>query len=230
MSDILRSIFRRMHMMNTARALKWDLTRRGARRRTGRMIREMERTGGLPDRLHFGSGSRKVPGWLNTDVVGTDVDVDLGLGALPFPDDHFEYAVAQQVIEHLELEEELQPLLADIRRCMKPGGEIWLSCPNMEVVCRSYLEDGGATLIRDKQSRWPDYSTRGYADSQVVNYLFHQDGQHKNLFDFTLLKDVLEKAGFRDVQKRSEVELRDKFPEFPERNDDFHALYVSAVK
>lgn len=226
----MRTVLRKLGFMNTARALRWDIVRLGARLRTGRMLKKLLRSGPLPTRLHLGSGEKKVKGWLNCDVVGTDVDIDLSIGKLPFPDNHFEAAAAQQVIEHLHLTEELQPLLDEIHRCLQAGGEVWLSCPDMEKVCRSYLADGGEGLLRDKLSRWPNYSTGGYQVSQIVNDIFHQYGQHKNLFDFSLLRDTLMKAGFKNVTRCEEADMLSRFPEFPPRRDDFHAIYVSAEK
>lgn len=214
----------------TARALRRDMIRLGARLRSRRMLRRLMTRGPLSTRLHLGSGSRKVEGWLNCDLERTDVDVDLARGTLPFPTAHFEAAVAQHVIERLDLEGELQPLLRDLHRCLASGGEVWLSCPDMEKVCAGYLTDRGRGLVLDRQTRWPKYSTRGYDVSQVVNDLFHQSGQHRNLFDFGLLEDVLHKAGFRDVTREEESSLLARYPEFPPRRDDLHSLHVRAVK
>lgn len=230
MRNFIKDLVINSQFKGTARALRWDMMRLGARMRSGRMLRRLTAKGPLSTKLHFGSGSRKVQGWLNCDVTQTDVDIDLGCGTLPFPSAYFEAAVAQHVIEHLTLEEELQPLLRDLHRCMKPGGEVWLSCPDMQKVCESYARDKGQGLVLDKQTRWPNYSTHGYYVSHVVNDLFHQTGQHKNLFDFDLLRDVLTKAGFRDVTHEQESSLLARYPEFPPRRDDFHALYVRAVK
>jgi predicted SAM-dependent methyltransferase len=224
-----RSILRRLGFMNTARALRWDLVRLGARLRTRRMLRRALRAGPLPARLHFGSGSKKIPGWLNVDVAGTDVDVDLGSGRLPFADGQFEAAAAQQVVEHLHIDEELLPLLRELHRCLRPGGEIWLSCPDIAKVCTAYMADGGTSLVADKQSRWPKYTTGGWPASHVVNDLFHQYGQHRNLFDLPLLEAVLTRAGFRDVRRLDEAAMRARFPEFPPRRDDFNSLYVRAT-
>src|SRR5262249_23483695 len=92
------------------------------------------------DQLHLGCGARRVPGFLNVDVAGSELDVDLASGELPFNDESFNAVVSQHVIEHLDLEHELLPLLRDIHRVLKPGAELWLSCPDMSVVCRYYAE------------------------------------------------------------------------------------------
>src|SRR5687767_12152900 len=77
--------------------------------------------------LHLGSGDRKITGWLNVDLVDSDLNLDIAKGKLPFPDQQFQVIVSQHVIEHLTIEDELIPLLKECFRTLKPGGELWLS-------------------------------------------------------------------------------------------------------
>lgn len=181
-------------------------------------------------KLHLGCWNRKIQGWLNVDVIDSDYDVDLACGVLPFPSDHFTAIASQHVIEHLELRLELLPLLRECFRVMKKDGQIWLSCPDMEKVCNGYVTDKGQALLNDKASRVPGYDLSKAPVQQVINELFHQDGEHKNLLDFELLKWILEQAGFIAVTKVDEGQFLHAFPEFPERKDDLQTLYVSAKK
>ena len=180
-------------------------------------------------RLHFGCGARRIPGWLNVDVVGSEFDIDLA-APLPWKDASFDCIVSQQVIEHLDIESEVMPLFGELARVSRTGAEVWLSCPDMAKVCRAYFEDNGQQLLEDRRSRvavpWPD----GMPYSQMLNIMFHQGNEHKNLYDFSLLKWLLEKHGFASVEHVNESALLSRFPEFPVRNDDFHALYVRAVR
>jgi hypothetical protein len=100
----------------------------------------------------------------------------------------------------------------------------------MHKIAASYLADGGTTLLADRLSRWPDSGTGGYPASQVVNLLFSQWGEHKNLFDFPLLSAVLERCGFDDIEAVDEARFLARFPEFPVRGDDPITLYVCAHK
>lgn len=179
-------------------------------------------------RLHFGCGRRKVPGWLNVDVAGSDMDLDLCSGSLPFADAVFDVAAAQQFIEHLDLDSELAPLLDELYRVIKPGGDLWVSCPDMESTCRSYLSDGGKALLRDRQSRWPDFDLGGKPPQHMLNVVFHQAGEHINLYDFALLSWVLEQHGFVDCERVNEAKFLASFPEFPVRADDEFTLSVRA--
>ena len=188
----------------------------------------------IPNRLHFGSGSRNVAGWINVDVHDSDVDVDLASGQLPFATGYFSAVCSQQTIEHLVLETELVPLLREVHRVMAPEGELWLSCPDMAKVADDYLRNSCASLVQDRMDRVPRWAIRwrerDWPPSQFMNEIFHQDGEHKNLFDLELLSCVLHRVGFREIERTSEVLLLERFPGFPVRGDDRHALYVRATK
>lgn len=210
----------------TRTSLRFDLLRLRAR-----LLHQIGRRNLIPPapKLHFGCGKRAIPGWTNVDVVGSPFDIDLA-ARLPWKDNVFDVIVAQQVIEHLSLEHELTPLMNEIVRVARPGCEIWLSTPDLEKVCRGYLEDGGRSLRLDRITREEPIWSEGMPDSHFINLLFHQGNEHKNLFDLKLLTWVLESHGFGDVRRTNETAFRERFPEFPKRNDDFVGIYVRAEK
>ena len=181
-------------------------------------------------RLHLGSGDRKLQGWLNVDMIGSDLDLDIADGQLPFSDDQFSVIVSQHVIEHLTLEDELIPLLKECFRCTKTDGKIWLSTPDMRKVAKSYIEQDSDDMIQDRQSRLPDWNFGDYPSQHFVNDMFHQGLEHRNLFDFELLEWVLNQVGYDHVTRLEEKDLIDAYPEFPPRNDDYQSVYVNASK
>jgi predicted SAM-dependent methyltransferase len=209
----------------TRRALRFDLLRLRARLKR-------QRRGVVPPLrlLHLGCGERRIPGFLNVDVARSDYDIDLTSGKLPWVDGAFDAVVAQQLIEHLDLEYELPDLLAELLRVLRPGGQVWLSCPDMERVCRAYLADAGASLLRDRRKRWPEFSIGEMPPQQMVNVVFHQSGEHLNLFDYSLLAWLLRSKGFANPERVAEADLLRRFPEFPMRDDDDISLYVKAEK
>lgn len=208
----------------TRKQLKFDLLRLKAR------LHQRQRKQIVPPypRLHFGCGSRRIPNWLNVDVTDSDFDIDLATGTLPWRSNVFQAIISQQVVEHLELQSELLPLLKELRRVATDDAELWLACPDMEKVCRAYIEDRGQALIQDRQTRWSSFSMDGLPSQHIINVLFHQGGEHKNLYDFELLQWALEKSGFEAVTRVTEHDFLARFPEFPSRNDDFVSLYVMA--
>jgi hypothetical protein len=109
----------------------------------------------------------------------------------------------------------------------RDGAELLVSCPDMEKICRLYLEDGGRSLLADRQARFV-YDLDGLPAQHIVNDLFHQDGDHKNLYDFEMLAWALERSGFGACRQVSEHDLLQRFPGFPARLDDAVSLYVTA--
>jgi predicted SAM-dependent methyltransferase len=182
------------------------------------------------EKLHLGCGDVIVDGWLNVDVTNSDYNWDIGCGKLPFPSNSFEVVASQQVVEHLELHRELIPLLREIKRVSKYGAEIWVACPDMERVCRSYLEHKGRDLIEDRKTRLPNFQIEDECPpQQIINNLFHQGGEHRNLFDFELLKYALNRGGLDECVKVGEDDFDSRFTNFPERGDDYVSLYVKSV-
>ncbi len=182
------------------------------------------------NRLHLGCGWRHIPGWLNVDVRHSDHDVDLANGRLPWRTNAFTAIVSQHTIEHLELMRELLPLLRELNRVLIPGGEIWLSCPDIEKLVHSYLNHHMTDLLQDRMARIPSYQLGPMPAKHLLNDIFFAKGEHRNLFDFTLLSWALEKAGFSQIEQVSEADLLCHFPDFPRRGDDRQTLYVRATK
>jgi len=208
--------------LRTRQYLEFDLLRWKANRKNrGKTYQPSS------NKLHFGCGTRKIPGWLNVDVTDSEADLDL-TRRLPFPDQSFDAIVSQHVIEHLDLREELIPLLKELRRVARPNAEIWLDCPDLGKVCQFYIEDKADALRKRRYELYPDSLRESFPSQQEVNDRFHYGGQHKNLFDFELLAWVLGEYGFGKARHVSEREFLERFPEFPVRNDDFHSLYICA--
>ena len=212
--------------MSFVQDLKWWLKLRLARRNCFKknLVPKFEK-------LHLGCGTRHFGNWVNVDGVRSDLNLDLSQGKLPWENDCFKTIVSQHVIEHLELHSELIPLFRELHRVVRPGGRVWLSCPDMEVVCAGYQADKGARILASVQRRHPSFElAEGAPTQQVVNYLFHQKRQHRNLFDFELLEWALKHAGFSKVTQANEQELIENEPDVAHRDDDDISLYVFAEK
>jgi len=179
-------------------------------------------------KLHLGCGARLVGGWHNVDLVSGDERIDLG-ARLPWPDHSFDDAVAQQVVEHLDLRDHLPRFLKELHRVMRPQGRVWVSCPDIEKLCHGYIRDRCKSLYEARQNRYPVWWAGLLPTQHMLNEGFHQDGQHLNLFDHDLLCHLILKAGFSTARPSSEDELIAIHPEFPRRYDHEITLYVMAV-
>lgn len=72
------------------------------------------------------------PGWVGVDAEG-EPDIVSDLRALPFPDESLDRLAAIHVIEHFYLWE-VDALLLEWRRVLKPGGSLVIECPDMQKV------------------------------------------------------------------------------------------------
>jgi len=97
-------------------------------------------------------------------------------------------------------------------------------------VSRSYIEHQSTDMVKDRQARLPHWNLGGLPDQHFMNDMFHQELEHRNLFDLGLLTWTLNQAGFSKVERMDEKALLDRFPAFPPRNDDYQSIYVKAIK
>ena len=210
----------------TVRLVKFELIRLRTR-----VLRKISRAAPPEaERLQLGAGRRAVAGWANSDVIGSDYDVDLGAYPLPFPSARYTDIVSQHTIEHLEFDPQVIELFKESYRILKPGGKVWFTCPDLAKICQAYIDDGCKKLDHGLMRHWPHANADNFPVQHRVNYYFHQGGEHRNIMDFAMLKWALEYAGFVDVAHREEQDLLDCYPGFPPRNDDFESLYVVARK
>lgn len=229
--SIIKIIKSQNLFLSSLRFLFFDLIKLKARFQTKIMKKSyLKKYKNFPKKLHLGCGRRKIKDWLNVDLSNSDINIDLSNKKLPFEDNFFEVIVSQHVIEHLDLHNELEPLLKELNRVLSYKGNLFLSCPSIKKICESYVYDSCQTLIEGRLKRFPTWSLNGYPNSQIVNQLFHQGIEHKNLFDYELLSYILLKCGFRRVEEISEKIFMNKNKCFPERFDDEQSLYIVAYK
>lgn len=145
-------------------------------------------------------------GWLNADLKPRDAS-QVFLDAtrpFPFPDACFEVVFTEHVIEHMVFDHG-QNLLREALRCLKPGGIIRVSTPNLRNICglmeleadedtrairRQYME------ISAKKYLAPEHPTN---PSFLLNHFFW-DFDHYFLYSPETLRYAMERAGFTDVR------------------------------
>jgi len=179
--------------------------------------------------LHLGCGTRYLPGFLNIDgnlFNRIDLWLDVRNG-LPFSSNTVDSIYSTHMFEHF-YPDELQAILRECARVLKPGGGIRLIVPNLANAIAAYSQ---------KQSAWFDDSfPRHFASlgGRFSNFVFC-DGQHRTAFDFCYLDEVLRQCGFRQVEESAEGKSRlygSQVPSYePGDSCDLpHSLYVEGFK
>jgi len=150
--------------------------------------------GDRPLRLHLGCGPKYLPSFINVDanpLRRIDLWLDLR-NPLPFPNGVVEGIYTLETLEHL-YPDELDRLLRECRRVLKPGGRIRIGVPHLKHALEAYSAG--------KSSWFPDWP-RSYRSlgGRLSNFLLC-DGQHRNAFDFSMFQELLEAAGFTEIQE-----------------------------
>lgn len=97
--------------------------------------------------VNLGCGRRYHPSWINIDVVPAGDEViahDLRQG-IPLEDNSCDVIYHSHVLEHLRRAEAFE-FLRDCCRVLKPGGILRVAIPDLERICRAYLETVEAAL------------------------------------------------------------------------------------
>ena len=151
--------------------------------------------------LHLGCGYKYLPGFVNIDgnmFRKSDMWLDLRNG-LPFPHGAVSSVYASHVFEHL-YPDELQFLLGECHRVLKPQGGLRGVVPDMGGAVQAYLTgrpDFFSDFPRAHQS----------LGGKLSNLLFCEGG-HRQGFDFSYLEELLQEAGFSRVWQLTAHESR----------------------
>jgi len=137
---------------------------------------------------------------------------DLSL-SLPLPEKSVDYIYSSHFFEHI-FKDDASRLLGECYRALKPGGIIRISVPDLAYAVALYGKGKTIEMLDDY-----------FFVSGKGSYL----ARHKYMYDFDLLKRVLEEAGFADVTRCSyrqgktpDISTLDVYPEV--------SLFVEATR
>jgi predicted SAM-dependent methyltransferase len=181
-----------------------------------------------PRYLNLGSGPRGINDahWVNVDgFADKNVHFLIDISrVLPFPDESFDGAFCEHVLEHFSLDDGLK-ISREIKRILRPGGVFRVVVPDAEYVVRMYLEKP-RDLIAYRGS-----GKAGETAMETVNTFFRQRYDHQFLYDWPTMEKMLLKAGFDKVARarfRGAIYL--KAITLDNAKYEFESLYVEAVK
>lgn len=139
--------------------------------------------------LHLGSGKNIIEGFINIDgnpLIKNILYYDIR-NKLPFKDQSVQYIFTSNVLEHF-FPDEILLVLKDTYRCLKTDGILRIVVPDLEKAINAYVNKD-YNFFND----YPvSYKSLG---GRFSNFIFC-DAQHRLSYDFSYLKELLNRAGF----------------------------------
>jgi predicted SAM-dependent methyltransferase len=179
-------------------------------------------------KLHVGCGPIYMMDFYNIDLR-TDVKTDY-CGSIfdinTIENDSVDFIWSCHMLEHLDYPNDTVKALELFYKWLKPGSGIRLALPDMELIMQYYMNNSKKLFQIFGDSVDDKYYK---LNSKAERMLFFMRGwEHKIVFDFELIKELLEDAGFKNVKKmgfnKSDLQdwADDRYP--------MESLYVEAIK
>jgi hypothetical protein len=194
------------------------------------------------ERLHVGCGLNVLNGWCNVlcewrlayaEVKTVNEAQVLNynlLGEWPWPESSVRYVAGAHFIEHIDLNH-CVAFCSQAFKVLKPGGVIRLSCPDLEIYARNYLEGNSKFFDNEYIKKACVFKTALVPSQIFAAKAYDSGGAHKWFHDFSSLKSVLERVGFTNIRKVGRLEGRTpdlELLELPGR--EVETVYVEAEK
>ena len=136
--------------------------------------------------LHLGCGDRYLPGFIRIDIRKLpDVDYVASADNLEmFKNNSVNLVYACHLLEHFK-RNQIDKVLKEWRRVLKPGGILRLATPDFEQLVKVYRRTKDLKLILGPLVGRQDYP----------------ENTHYIVFDFPALSQALKKAGFKRIRR-----------------------------
>jgi len=152
-------------------------------------------------KLQLGCGFHPLEGWLNSDFFPKEsnvIHID-ATGVYPFPDQTFDYAYSEHMIEHVPYPAG-HAMLKESWRVLKDGGKMRISTPNLAFLIALYESE--RSELQEEYIRRSSQDCRAAfpCDTFVINN-FVRAWRHQFIYDEKVLRFSMEQAGFVEITK-----------------------------
>jgi predicted SAM-dependent methyltransferase len=169
-------------------------------------------------RLEIGPGSEPIPGFESLNIVndGFSDYVQNASGRLPFEEGAFDLIYASHILEHVPWTHTGETL-KEWRRILKDGGSLEVWVPDGLKICRKFVETEESQEPFVAPDGWyrlnPERDPCVWANGRIFTYGDEQGtlahwNWHFALFSPRYLEKLLLKAGFSEVRRMSNAEVR----------------------
>ena len=163
--------------------------------------------------LNLGSGPDwRRPGWETTDHKANRSSTAWRIESA---DETFDLVFSSHMIEHIP-HFKIDEVLSECNRVLRPGGGLRLVCPDLEAFARAYVAGDQSLFdrfVREDPTIRRDLGLGGMLMNFIVspgadNLLFSRNGEciggyaHIYSYDYDMLRRLLERHGFSDIQRR----------------------------
>jgi len=159
-------------------------------------------------KLEIGCGYNPQPGYIHMDVrklSQVDIVCNFEKDKLPYPDNSLSEILTNHVIEHISYRS-LPFVLSEWNRVLCSGGRIFMRTPNLEFICKSYLENkttkewpADEKYVKDNLAS--EVTSGWWANIKLFAGQDYESNFHHLCFDFNMAKELLERYGFHKVKQ-----------------------------
>jgi SAM-dependent methyltransferase len=152
-------------------------------------------------KIEIGSGGRPRPGYIHVDVLADSPHLDLLASGrrLPLPDGWADEVLAVHMIEHVP-PPKLRETFREWSRVLKDGGVLQVHTPNggafaQVLMSEGFIESGTFWAIQNAMFGYGGHPRQ----TRTPESLGHR-GDHRALFTFRSLQELLQDAGFSSIR------------------------------